>query len=147
VIGVAMVCLAACRGVVGIHDLELGDAGTDAGGLPPPPPGEGGPPPPPPVKCFDGGAKPDCLRCCHQDPSLMTGNMDLLNAAHDCLCNTACTSQCGSSFCAAQQPDMPCAQCIDQNLNAGGACGGPFKACSEQAACKPETDCIASCGP
>ena len=114
------------------------DAGKDATTTKKPPPKDEPADDPEPTggECSNETTFDTCLDCCttaHED-----GANTFYGTYIDCLCTTACASECSLSLCDAANPTAPdaaCDACISAN---GNACQADVAA-----ACSADPDCIA----
>lgn len=77
-----------------------------------------------------------CLDCCvtaHPD-----GSDTFYGSYINCLCTTACATECSASLCDAANPTQPDLDCDDCITNNGNACQADVSA-----ACSADPDCIA----
>jgi hypothetical protein len=154
------VALAACRGAIGIEDLQLapdggspsGDSGTEGGTPPPgtpppatPPPGT--PPPPPDAgSCFN---MMPCQKCCRDSYTGEGAALDM--KIHSCVCGSGgcgMAGTCGTdNYCTGGMPGMPCAHdCIDPALF-DAACPAVHDCRAAGSGCQTVATCIAGCPP
>jgi hypothetical protein len=141
--------LTACRGIVGITDLELGDAGTstdvrdgggDAGSADASPPADSGG-----ASCSSRG--PECGRCCRDNARDANPILEgILRGS--CLCGDAglCTSECAMTVCAGAAPTGPtaCQPCMDQAVK-NPACSSGKQACRNDVRCASLLNCLEAC--
>jgi hypothetical protein len=148
-IAVALVvgAIAACRGVVGIHDLELaeGGAGTkdggDEGSAPPPIPPPNQPPPGDAGAC-KGSTNPPCIKCCRDQYPSANQQLDMI--IHDCTCGGCGPAKCGS-YCSGGAIDPSgCGPCQEESLHDAG-CWPALDTCIHDGTCGKVGTCIAGC--
>jgi hypothetical protein len=114
------------------------DAGTtppkDAGAKKPPPVVDEDPPPG--GQCAAEQSFDTCLDCCSTEHQV--GSDTFYGAYIQCLCTSACATECSASLCDTANPTAPdtaCDACISAN---GSSCQADVSA-----ACSAEPDCIA----
>ncbi len=98
----------------------------------------------PPAECSDSADKNACITCCSEAHETGAGTYYI--ALSDCVCDPAqCAKECAASFCADQNPDKACGDCIAAVTNTCGkvvqqACGNDpdcvlFTQCADKASC------------
>jgi hypothetical protein len=158
-IAIAAVALAAgCRAVLGIEELDLGDAGADAAAA-----NDGGSdastdaagdvrderPPPPPDSGDGCNAKgPQCRECCRIAHGDALGRFQARAFDAGCLCGP-CATDCGPSWCASPSgppPSMACGGCIDMAItNKNPPCGKAGDDCAQDPTCAAAVTCLRGC--
>lgn len=110
-----------------------------------------GPTPPPgdPGACASTTDANACFECCDQQNP---GGIDaFFQAADACACDSpgVCKAECGSSYCAGQEPTQACLQCLggaQQCLTAGEQACQANAACAAVLACEQQSQCEAKAG-
>jgi hypothetical protein len=152
--------LVACRGVLGIEELELVDAGEDAAGasdaatqaeaandsgLDAPAPVDAGMDSPF-ASCGAQGA--NCPMCCHDNVTMAAFiALDEYGVDAGCICGSgSCPpSQC-ASVCANPSSPPNCGMCTDP-VFAGSACPAVGNACANDPSCAAAIECLRICFP
>lgn len=166
--------LGACRGVLGIEQLELTDASPADGSQPPKdgapaadtgldsPSTEDGPTSPDGPPACPQPQGPPCYDCCRM--ASMAGGQALMMFAGmmqspgvSCLCGPSgqCQSECASTACSGQMvmPSMACNDCFDQALfpSDGGmpapTCQTAIHECEDSGVCNQVLSCMRACIP
>jgi hypothetical protein len=159
----AVALLAGCRAVIGLEELHVADASTEASGdAAPHEAGDAattdasGPSDAnltDDVKIIAEGCKTsDCRRCCKEAFQQANARFEQAARTAGCICAGAdtCAAECNASTCAAPPtaPTGACAPCLDQHLiGATPACNAARAACKADPQCGPAATCLEACPP
>jgi hypothetical protein len=147
----SLTALVACRGVLGIEELELADSGASKDGASDAPSDAVGQPDTDktdgisPGGCATAG---NCRQCCRQ-----TFGKEIDEAAYlgkdSCFCGAVgkCSTDCAAGLCVDAAPKEPCGPCIDGQIikPASKECEDMVTACVQRPSCKVGVDCLKSC--
>jgi len=145
--------LVACRGILGVEELELADAGaadagkdaladtvnpsetstTDTGSV------------------FDAGCRGvDCPKCCRMGYGPDLDQVGNIGVTKGCFCNgpnAKCVTECAAGLCANKPPAEPCGPCIDMQIRnpTTKECQDTITECLGKENCKKAILCLQSC--
>ena len=171
VVAAPLLVLGGCRGVVGIHDLDVvSDGGSEGGGggaeggvdagKDVVVAGDTGSDAPVAVVTIDAGCQQStgmaCGMCCRMSPALMPAfaKLDRIAKSTGCVCGAgACSTECGNDVCMDKPSTMGCGGCVDMNTRAmpgtslAPLCMDAVTECMADAVCVNAPACQHSCNP
>lgn len=148
---VGILILGGCRAVIGIDDLQRGDASVDASFV------DGGSPDvaaeasPDGAPAADGGdagrTLAECNAYCRSDGGAADGGAAFSNEMHSCICQgasfKACGAECGG-YCPNGSANSPaCETCLLQQAFGSGVCVAKASNCTS--ACQGFLQCVTKC--
>jgi hypothetical protein len=161
-LAVPILWLGGCRGIVGIHDLDVvadgSEGGTDAGGdvvvgvdaLADSPVGP----------AIDAGCQLSmgmaCGMCCRMALIPAFAKLEQIAKQTGCVCGSgACTSanECGADLCMAKPSTMGCGACVDMSTRTVPGttptpqCSNAMTECMADSVCRDAPICQHSCNP
>jgi hypothetical protein len=87
-----------------------------------------------------------CYSCC--ETAYSEGSQTFWNTLETCACNSpgACSSECGSNWCAGDEASSACETCLGNSEAMSGACNSPIvSACAADANCVEYVGCMNAC--
>ena len=158
----ALLALVACRGVLGIEDVNLVDGGEDSGHAAGDAAGDGAPQTDASTSDAggaDSGAstcgmrtttRPSCTMCCGQENGVgAAAYFGFAEQGNTCACQ-ACNGPCPSTMkvCGGSTPmaQTQCGGCVS-NLEIDNRCPDLAAKCDGDPQCKKWSACIKTCGP